>query len=538
MIASIPSAVLVGVDGKPVSVEVHVSNGLPGFTVVGLPDAAVRESRDRVRAALLSSGLSWPLRRVTVNLAPSGHEKGRGRTRPAHRHRGPGGLRSDRPPTWSTAWPSWASWAWTARFGVYPGWWRWPTRSDRHRLVVPAASAGEARLAGDVDLLTSTSLAGLVVGLAHREQWSLASRRSIGFHGDRRSGRSDGGSGSGDSGSTGGSGWPTTTDHATAPDLADVRGQPTARRALEVAAAGGHHLLLVGPPGSGKSMLAARLPGLLPDLSRADGPRGHPHPFGGRSAAACSRADSAPPLPCSPPRSLGGGHDRGWDQRDAPRRDQSVPWGCALPRRDGGVPRLGARRPPPAPRGGSGAGEPGPGIGHLSGPVHPGRRHEPLSRAGTAGHGVGAGATPRRRSDTPDVSPALCSTVSTWPSGWTGRPPRRCMAPAAAESSSLVAARVAVARRRALDRGVAANAHLASSALDRLAPMSVEAASLVERSLRSGALSARGLHRVQRLARTLADLEDAGPVIQVAQIGEALALRAGRGQLLSVGRRR
>src|ERR1700728_2419471 len=76
MIAAIPSAVLIGVAGHLVSVEVHVSNGLPGFTVVGLPDAAVRESRDRVRAALLSSGLPWPLRRVTVNLAPSGIRKG------------------------------------------------------------------------------------------------------------------------------------------------------------------------------------------------------------------------------------------------------------------------------------------------------------------------------------------------------------------------------------------------------------------------------------------------------------------------------
>jgi magnesium chelatase family protein len=71
MLACIPSATLLGVDGRSVSVEVHVSNGLPGFTVVGLPDAAVRESRDRVRAALLSSGLPWPRRRVTVNLAPS-----------------------------------------------------------------------------------------------------------------------------------------------------------------------------------------------------------------------------------------------------------------------------------------------------------------------------------------------------------------------------------------------------------------------------------------------------------------------------------
>jgi magnesium chelatase family protein len=76
MFATISTATLTGAVGCPVAVEVHVSNGLPGFTIVGLPDAAVRESRDRVRAALLSSGLPWPLRRVTVNLAPSGVKKG------------------------------------------------------------------------------------------------------------------------------------------------------------------------------------------------------------------------------------------------------------------------------------------------------------------------------------------------------------------------------------------------------------------------------------------------------------------------------
>ncbi len=75
MLATIASATLLGVEGRPVSVEVHVSAGLPGFTVVGLPDAACREARDRVRAALLSSGLGWPQRRVTVNLAPSGLRK-------------------------------------------------------------------------------------------------------------------------------------------------------------------------------------------------------------------------------------------------------------------------------------------------------------------------------------------------------------------------------------------------------------------------------------------------------------------------------
>jgi magnesium chelatase family protein len=77
MLARIPSATLHGVDGRPVSVEVHVSAGLPGFTVVGLPDNAVRESRDRIRVALLSSQLSWPSRRVTVNLAPSRSQIGK-----------------------------------------------------------------------------------------------------------------------------------------------------------------------------------------------------------------------------------------------------------------------------------------------------------------------------------------------------------------------------------------------------------------------------------------------------------------------------
>ncbi len=77
MLASISAATLAGAVGRPVSVEVHVSIGLPGFTIVGLPDAAVRESRDRVRAALLSSGLPWPLRRVTVNLAPARYRFGK-----------------------------------------------------------------------------------------------------------------------------------------------------------------------------------------------------------------------------------------------------------------------------------------------------------------------------------------------------------------------------------------------------------------------------------------------------------------------------
>jgi len=245
VLASVASATLLGVDGQPVTVEVHVSNGLPSYTVVGLPDTAVRESRERVRAAILSSGFEWPQRRITVSLAPGGVRK-HGAGLDLAVALGILVAIEALPPDAVRHTAALGELALDGSVRSVPGTIALVdtlARSGVDRVVVPAGNAAEAALVRSVRVRAAGDLASLRTCLATDTEWPD---------------------------------WPPLPpapapgDPGTVPDddvdLSEVRGLTWARRALEAAAAGGHHLLLAGPPGAGKTMLARRLPTILPAL--------------------------------------------------------------------------------------------------------------------------------------------------------------------------------------------------------------------------------------------------------------------------------
>jgi magnesium chelatase family protein len=281
MLASIATFALDGIDSREITVEVDMRRGLPAFSIVGLPDAGVREARERVRAAMLNSELEFPLQRLTANLAPA-HVRKAGASfdlalavallatsgqiprdgLETHALCGELSLSGAVRPVHGTL---------AIALGA--------RRCGYARLVVPAANAPEAALVEDLEVVGVESLAELVDLLRGRVEPRPVTPLA-----------------------------PST--RSAAGDLADVRGQDDAKRALEIAAAGGHNLLMVGPPGAGKTMLARRLPSILPPPSFDEAveiTRVHSVAGLGSGRLASERPFRAPHHTISAPGLIGGG---------------------------------------------------------------------------------------------------------------------------------------------------------------------------------------------------------------------------------------
>ena len=241
MVVTVRSLGLNGIAGYEVSAECFLSGGLPAFDIVGLPDAAVREARERVRAAVKNCGARFPVSRITVNLAPAGQKKaGTVYDLPIFVGLLSAGGELPPPPA-DAAFIGELSLTGALRgvTGVLP-----MALAARDagvkQLFVPAENAAEATLAEGLTVYGVTDVGALVGHLRGQAPLSPAPA------------------------------WAPAEDDAPMPDLRDVMGQENVKRALEIAAAGGHNLLMIGSPGAGKSMLAKRLPSILPDMSREE----------------------------------------------------------------------------------------------------------------------------------------------------------------------------------------------------------------------------------------------------------------------------
>ena len=240
-LAILYSRACVGMDAPLVTVEVHLSNGLPSLSIVGLPETAVKESKDRVRGAILNSQFDFPARRITINLAPADLPKEGGRFDLAIAL---GILAASRqiPDTELQDYEFAAELALSGELravqGILPM--TLKTRKAERTLVIASENVSEATLVRDARIIAGKQLLAVTGHLTRGQRLDYETHTAV-----------------------------HCADNEVA-DLADVRGQHHARRALEIAAAGTHSLLMLGPPGTGKSLLASRLPGILPELSEAE----------------------------------------------------------------------------------------------------------------------------------------------------------------------------------------------------------------------------------------------------------------------------
>ncbi|SNS16845.1 magnesium chelatase family protein [Noviherbaspirillum humi] len=501
-LAVLKSRALAGMEAPEVTVEVHLANGLPAFTIVGLPETEVKEARDRVRAALQNARFEFPARRITVNLAPADLPKESGRfdlpialgilaaseqipgdALDRYEFAGELSLSGELRPIRG---------ALAMTFAMH----RASHSCGRRRaFILPQSNAAEASLVRDATILPAKTLLEVCAHFAAKDD----SSRLTAYTSD-------------------------AVETAPAyPDLCDVKGQAQARRALEVAASGGHNLLMIGPPGTGKSMLASRFPGILPPMSEDDALESaavHSLTGGFSSARWKVRPFRAPHHTASGVALVGGGN--------APRPGEislahrGVLFLDELPEFDRRV------------------------LEALREPLESGQIT--ISRAA-------------RQADFPAAF-QLVAAMNPCPCGYFGHSRRECrcspdsirryqgrisgplldridmqvlvadlsqdelMGQAASESSAAVAARVTRAARRQQERQGKLNQALSGAEIDAECTPDESGVQLLKQAMARLNWSPRAYHRVLKVARTIADLAGAQRV-SGAHVAEAIQYRRG-----------